>query len=121
MAASLRPFARSPTSRMAAAAVTAGVVAMTMAPTTPVTRLMPSSMNTVKPNMPKTAISTVSSQSPRLSLAISPRWRSSSGASTSAPTATRSVEPTKTGMASVTSLETGVAEPKRIMPAASWR
>jgi hypothetical protein len=28
---------------------------------------------------------------------------------------------TKPGMASVTSLETGVAEPKRIMPAASWK
>ena len=40
------------------------------------------------------------------------------GARAKAPMPTLRSEPTKTGMTSVTILETGVAEPKRIMPEA---
>jgi hypothetical protein len=76
-------------------------------------------MKTVKPNMPTSAIRHTSSQSFRSKAESRRRWPQAKGASTAAPSATRKVAPTKTGMASVTILETGVAEPKTIIPSAS--
>ena len=56
MAVSFRQVASSPIKSIAAAAVTAGVVAMTMAPATPVISAMPINMRAEKPSMPKSAM-----------------------------------------------------------------
>lgn len=68
--------------------------------------------------MPKSAIRQTRSQSSRLNSRTCCRLRHAKGASTTAPRPTRSAEPIKTGIAPVTILLTGVAEPKTAMPSA---
>ncbi|HSJ16979.1 MAG TPA: hypothetical protein VK920_02665 [Solirubrobacterales bacterium] len=108
------------------AAVTAGVVAMTMPPIAPVISFIPYSMNTLNRNIPPTAIPARRSQSPREIEGSDMRREESgrshtsiSGTSAIAASTIRAPDATNTGNASVTILLTGVPLPKIAIPAAS--
>jgi hypothetical protein len=76
-------------------------------------------MSAENPNIPNSEMRPTSSQSRRPSRRTSSQRAATKGASTIAPSPTRRAEPTNTGMAEVTILLTGVAEPNTAMPRAS--